>query len=120
MRRGPSLCGAAPYCFSRYAIVDHISSSWTEMALIFRNGSVFTGTHQPPIAADVAVRDGRIAAIGPAVSIPGAEAVDMRGRLLMPGFQDAHAHPINGGLTRRRCDVLSVSGAGAVLAAVAA
>jgi predicted amidohydrolase YtcJ len=90
------------------------------MALIFRNGSVFTGAHQLPIVADVAVRDGRIAAIGPAVSLPGADAVDLRGRLLIPGFQDAHAHPVDGGLTRRRCDVLSVSGAGAVLAAVAA
>lgn len=87
---------------------------------IFRNGSIFTGMGRPPIAADVAVRDGRIAAIGSAAAIPGARSVDLRGRLLMPGFQDAHIHPIDGGLTRRRCDLLAVSGARAVLAAVAA
>jgi predicted amidohydrolase YtcJ len=88
------------------------------MDLVFRNGTVFTGTGRPPIAADVAVRGGRIAAVGHAPA--GTTEIDLRGRLLMPGVQDAHAHPVDGGLTRRRCDLLSVSGERATLTAVAA
>lgn len=43
--------------------------------------------------ATVVVRDGRIAAVGPAVQAPvGAEIVDGTGRTLLPGFIDAHAH----------------------------
>ncbi|MHA6803391.1 amidohydrolase [Salinifilum ghardaiensis] len=57
----------------------------------------------------VAVRDGRIAALGrTAVDElvgPGTDLVDLRGRLLIPGFFDGHAHPIYGGLQRLRCDL---------------
>jgi predicted amidohydrolase YtcJ len=88
--------------------------------ILLCNGRVFAGTGRPPITADVAIRDGRIAAIGSGVTIPGAEVVDLRGRLLIPGFQDAHVHPVQGGLTRRRCDLLQVSGSRAVVATVAA
>lgn len=46
-------------------------------------------------SAEVVVRDGRIAAIGPAgsVEIPaGAEEIDLEGRTLIPGLIDLHAH----------------------------
>lgn len=43
--------------------------------------------------ADIAVRDGRIAAIGADLpAAPGAEALDGRGCLVIPGLVDAHAH----------------------------
>lgn len=43
--------------------------------------------------ADIAVREGRIAAIGPDLpAAPGAEIVDARGCLVIPGLVDAHAH----------------------------
>lgn len=29
------------------------------------------------------------------------------GRLLLPGFLDAHSHPVSGGLERSRCDLTS-------------
>lgn len=45
--------------------------------------------------ADVLVRDGRIEAVGPALSAPGAEVIDMRGRIVMPGFVDTHWHMWN-------------------------
>lgn len=35
----------------------------------------------------------------------GCEVVDLAGKTLMPGFVDAHAHPIMGGLERLRCDL---------------
>lgn len=43
--------------------------------------------------ADIAVRDGRIAAIGPDLPArPGEEVIDARGCLVIPGLVDAHAH----------------------------
>jgi cytosine/adenosine deaminase-related metal-dependent hydrolase len=43
--------------------------------------------------ADIAVREGRIAAIGPDLATaPGAEIVEARGCLVIPGLVDAHAH----------------------------
>ena len=36
---------------------------------------------------------------------PGTTVVDLTGRMLVPGFQDAHVHPIWGGLDMLRCDL---------------
>ncbi|MBB1473570.1 CIA30 family protein [Luteimonas sp. MC1782] len=53
---------------------------------------VFDGERVLP-AANVVVRDGRIAAVGAGVAIPaGIEVVDGAGRTLLPGFIDAHTH----------------------------
>lgn len=59
--------------------------------LIVRNGLVYDGTGGAPYKADVAVRDGRIAAIGP-VSESGREEIDATGRIVTPGFVDVHTH----------------------------
>jgi len=75
--------------------------------LVFRGGSVFTagGRRTDPVA----VADGRIVAVGaPEVdSLSGAstQVVDLAGRLLIPGFQDAHVHPGEGGLVMLSCDL---------------
>jgi len=44
---------------------------------------------------DVLVRDGRIVAVGAKLDAPGAERIDMRGRVVMPGFVDTHWHMWN-------------------------
>lgn len=60
--------------------------------LVFRNARVFDGTRIIP-QADVLVRDGRIAAVGPNIAIPeGAQVIDGSGKTLLPGLIDAHAH----------------------------
>jgi cytosine/adenosine deaminase-related metal-dependent hydrolase len=41
---------------------------------------------------DVHVRDGAIVAVGASVNAPGAEAVDGKGMICMPGFVDTHWH----------------------------
>ncbi len=40
----------------------------------------------------------------------GAEIVDLRGRMLVPGFGDAHVHPISAGLRMQRCDLSEARG----------
>jgi N-acyl-D-amino-acid deacylase len=59
--------------------------------LVIRNGLVIDGAGGERFDADVAVTDGRIAAIG-AVSGRGAEEIDAKGRLVTPGFVDIHTH----------------------------
>jgi predicted amidohydrolase YtcJ len=78
-------------------------------ALLFIGGRVF-GTGSPDAEA-VAVRDGRIVAAGSRASVlselsGGAfDVVDLDGRALVPGLQDAHIHPVSGALERLRCDL---------------
>ena len=60
--------------------------------LVVRGATVYPGTGAPSIA-DVAVEDGRVAAVAPSLAEADAAAtVDGRGLLLCPGFVDMHAH----------------------------
>ena len=59
--------------------------------LVVRKGTVFDGTGAEPRMADVAVKDGRIEAVG-AVSGAGREEIDAEGLTVTPGFVDVHTH----------------------------
>src|SRR6476661_1597452 len=59
--------------------------------LIIRGGTVADGTGKGTREADIAVKDGKIAAVG-AVSGKGAEEIDAKGLLVTPGFVDIHTH----------------------------
>ena len=55
--------------------------------------TVFDATGAAPRKANVVIRDGRIAAVGPNVKAPrGAKVIDARGEALLPGFYDLHTH----------------------------
>ncbi|MFI4951224.1 MAG: amidohydrolase family protein, partial [Caulobacterales bacterium] len=64
--------------------------------LVIRGGSVVDGSGGQAFEADVAVRDGVIAAIGSGIggriAGSGAEEIDARGRMVTPGFVDIHTH----------------------------
>jgi hypothetical protein len=91
--------------------------------LLFDNGPVFAADGgAAPVRQAVAVRGGRIAAVGPEareLAGPGTEHIDLAGRLLVPGFQDAHVHAVFGGFELGRCDLSELYGADAYTAAVA-
>lgn len=60
----------------------------------------------------MAVQGGCVVAVGGAAEVAGFlreadEVVDLRGRMLLPGFIDAHVHPVLGGIERNRCDLSS-------------
>ena len=59
--------------------------------LVIRGGTVVDGTGADPVLADVAVHDGRIAAVGPDLGA-GRREIDATGRLVTPGFVDVHTH----------------------------
>src|ERR1700722_15286195 len=58
--------------------------------VVIRGGTVIDGTGSPGQVADVAISDGRIAAIGPGLS--GARVLDASGQIVAPGFIDIHTH----------------------------
>jgi predicted amidohydrolase YtcJ len=77
--------------------------------VVFRGGVVFDGTGSTPVTGVVAVRAGRIIAVAPELDrdliTARTEVVDLNGGMLLPGFVDAHVHPVEGGLERRQCDL---------------
>ena len=92
--------------------------------LVFTGGPVWTVDPARSWAGAVAVRDGRIVAVGSDHDVrhligSGTEVVDLAGRLLLPGFQDAHVHPVLGGATMRGCDLHELEDAPAYADAVA-
>ncbi|ENZ82501.1 MULTISPECIES: amidohydrolase family protein [Caulobacter] len=55
--------------------------------------TVFDATGAAPHLANVVIRDGRIAEVGPTVKAPrGAKVIDAKGEALLPGFFDLHTH----------------------------
>jgi hypothetical protein len=69
-----------------------------------------------PPATAVVVRGDRIVAVGgagdediTALTGPGTEVVDLRGRALLPGFQDAHVHPAFAGVTMIGCSLIGAA-----------
>ena len=60
------------------------------MKTLLKGGRVVSGAGVRP--ADVLLEGERIAAVGAEMTAPGAEAVDCTGKLLFPGFIDAHTH----------------------------
>lgn len=60
------------------------------MDLIFKNGTVVTP--QGMFEADVAVKDGKIAALGKNLDLEAKEIKDVSGRLVLPGALDVHTH----------------------------
>src|SRR4051794_8178387 len=60
-------------------------------SLVIRNGTIVDGSGGDPYEADLAVVDGKIAAIGEGIG-KGSEEIDARGKLVAPGFVDVHTH----------------------------
>jgi predicted amidohydrolase YtcJ len=76
--------------------------------LLFTGGPVLTVDAAGTRAGALAVRDGRIIAVGPGLDElrgPRTEVVPLAGRALLPGFQDAHVHAVFGGMEMGLCNL---------------
>ncbi|MEW6226068.1 MAG: amidohydrolase [Chloroflexota bacterium] len=93
--------------------------------LILTGGRIFTADPAKTWAEALAVAGGRIVAIGGAGDVkprigPRSRVIDLRGRTVTPGFQDAHVHPTHAGLARIRCELHGARGREQYLRLVAA
>jgi predicted amidohydrolase YtcJ len=78
--------------------------------LVLRHGRVFTAEPDAPLAEAVAVREGRLVAVGKDAAVealvgPATTVIDLQGRLVVPGFIDAHVHLLAGALSLGQVDL---------------
>ena len=92
--------------------------------VLFTGGPIFVGAGRPLDAHSVAVIGERIAAVIPDSAAgtyvgAGTRVIDLQGSLLSPGFQDAHIHPVGGGMEMLQCNLSASTDAAASVALVA-
>lgn len=77
-----------------------LSTAAPAATTVLANGRIYTLDPRHPWASTLVIRDGRIAA-GPAPK--DAHVIDLKGRLVLPGFHDGHSHPMSAGMRLLRC-----------------
>lgn len=60
--------------------------------ILIINGKIIDGTGNSWYYGNVAIKDGKIIAIGREVNMPAAKTIDARGLIVAPGFIDVHTH----------------------------
>jgi predicted amidohydrolase YtcJ len=93
------ICASVSLASSALAAADESG----EVQILY-NTQVFTAEYDHPYAEAVAIRGDRILAVGSLKTVEqaagaAARKIDLKGKFLMPGMIDAHAHPIAGGVT---------------------
>ena len=87
--------------------------------LILTGGRVWTADPATPWAEAIAIRDGRIAFVGDTAGAmarkgPGTRVAGLGGRLVLPGFNDAHIHLLGGALSLEHVDLIEDASVDAV------
>jgi predicted amidohydrolase YtcJ len=80
-----------------------------QVDLLLTNGRIYVGGDGGPVYEDaVAIKDGAIVFVGAADAANGlqpAETIDLEGRLMLPGFVDAHVHAADAGIAAGQCSL---------------
>jgi N-acyl-D-aspartate/D-glutamate deacylase len=71
------------------------ADSPAEVDFLLRGGTIFDGSGGAPVQGDVAIRDGKIVAVGKFSGKPPKTAFDCTGLVIAPGFIDLHNHSDN-------------------------
>jgi predicted amidohydrolase YtcJ len=95
-------CKLAVYSCILVTAVYASAQSKPAATLIITNAAIYTVDKQHPKAEAIAVLGDRIVAVGSKAEIdlwrgPQTKVIDARGKLMLPGFNDAHVHFMQGG-----------------------
>ena len=87
---------------------DESKSAVADLALT--GGAIYTVDGSRSWAQAIAIDDGRIVYVGTDAGArdyigPQTKVVPLKGRMVVPGFQDVHIHPISGGIEANGCDL---------------
>lgn len=91
------------------AVVKHVTGNKTRLAdSVYHTGKIYTVNSNQAWAQAIAIRDGKIDFVGSDDAVrahigPNTRVYDLHGRLMLPGFQDAHVHPLHAGLQALSC-----------------
>jgi predicted amidohydrolase YtcJ len=93
--------------------------------VVLRSGAIYTLDAKHPWASALVVSGGRIAYVGSdagagAYAGKDAHVISLSGRMVLPGFHDAHAHPMSAGLRLLRCRLDDLKSAAEIHTAVRA
>ena len=91
--------------------------------LVLRGGRIYTVDDRRSWAQAVAVDHGRIVYVGSDAGVAAfigseTEVVELSGRMVLPGFQDSHIHPISSGVEAAACDLNGLAGVAQYRAAI--
>jgi predicted amidohydrolase YtcJ len=86
------------------------SASHPVADVVLRNARIYTVDASRPWASAVALKEGRIAFVGTEQESKrlegvGTRVIDLGGKVVLPAFGDAHAHPAFGGISYSRCSL---------------
>src|SRR5262249_8181154 len=73
---------------SAFSVISVLEAQSPQYDLIVRHGHIIDGTGAPWFGGDIAIKDGRIAAIGRLDSATAKQTVDAGGKVVAPGFID--------------------------------
>ncbi len=81
---------------------------------VFHNGRVYTANNNNDVVAAVAIKNGKIIALGSNADVSrlvgeSTEVIDLNGKMLMPGLVDGHMHPVSGGAQLTSCSLKYMS-----------
>ena len=100
-------CGAAdePTAKSEPSVAETSSAD-----LVLRGGAIYTVNPQQAWAQALAIDDGRVVFVGGNADVEAfvggdTQIVELGGRMVIPGMQDAHVHPISSGVEALMCDL---------------
>ena len=93
--------------------------------IVFRNAVAYTADRRQPWANAVAVRAEKIVYVGSSDGAgpfigPQTELLDLKGKFILPGFRDAHIHPLTGSLNLLECRLIGPADLSAYLSQIAA
>ena len=104
------------------ALVSVAQPGATDAAeLVLTNARIYTLDPERPWAETVVISRGRITAVlGEGITYDDADArvIDLGGRMVLPAFQDTHAHVPAGGVLYTGCSLFDLEGLPALLAAI--
>jgi predicted amidohydrolase YtcJ len=91
--------------------------------LALTGGKIYTVDGARSWAEAVAIKDGRIVFVGSSADTQDfigddTKVVDLKGRMVVPGFQDAHVHPISAGVEANACNLNGLENVDAYIAAI--
>jgi len=110
LQRGALLATSAVAATSTRGFVAEAVAADNGGDFVFRNGPIYTVNPKKPWAQAVAVKGKRIVYVGDDAGAkpfikPGTRVIDLKGKMLLPGFVEGHIHPLVGATLTRGADL---------------